>query len=101
LILQCQLSTENEFNVSGQKKKVRNTGKYSEKKNTTFNHYQSFRRATKRRQIFNIAGSFGGQMSNPVCSRVVGPAPKNYVLPSPIAPIFGNISSQWRRIDAS
>ena len=30
LILWCQLSTENKFNVSGQKKKVRNTGKYSE-----------------------------------------------------------------------
>jgi hypothetical protein len=35
-----------------------------------------FRHATKRRQIFNIAGNFGGQMSSPVCSRVVGPAPK-------------------------
>jgi hypothetical protein len=29
LILQCQLSTENKFNVSGQKKKVKNTGKNS------------------------------------------------------------------------
>jgi hypothetical protein len=26
---------------------------------------------------------------------------KNNVLPSPIAPIFGNKSSQWRRIDCS
>ena len=30
LILWCQLSTGNKFNVSGRKKKVRNTGKYSE-----------------------------------------------------------------------
>ena len=29
------------------------------------------------------------------------PSPKKKVLPSPIAPIFGSISSQWRRIDCS
>jgi hypothetical protein len=59
-----------------------------------------FRRATKRRQIFNIASHFDGQMSRPVYSRVIGPAPQNCVS-SPIAPIFGNISSLWRRIDCS
>jgi hypothetical protein len=32
---------------------------------------------------------------------VVGPAPKKNVLPSPIAPIFESISSQWRGIDCS